>query len=140
MAKSLRSLIRLHDWDVDEKRRVLSEYLGQIAVLEERARKLEESVIKEQKVAAEVPGEAGLYYGNFANLVIQRREQLAEAAAAVEKQIVQARENLRQAYRELKKYETAQANRDARELAESNRREQIDLDEIGIQGFLRKRK
>lgn len=139
MAKSLRSLIRLHDWDVDEKRRVLSEYLGQVAVIEERARKLEESVIREQKIAAEVPGEAGLYYGNFANMVIQRRELLAQLKAELEKQVVTARENLRQAYRELKKYETAQANRDEREEAEGNRREQIDLDEIGIQGFLRKR-
>ena len=139
MAKSLRSLIRLHDWDVDEKRRVLTSLLGQIEVLEERGRRLEASVIREQKVAAETPGESGLYYGHFANLVILRREQLAEAKAAIEKQIVEARENLRQAYRELKKYETAQANRDKREQAEDNRREQIDLDEIGIQGFLRKR-
>ncbi len=139
MAKSLRSLIRLHDWDVDEKRRALAEFLGQIAVLEARARRLEEDLVKEQKAAAETPGEAGLYYGNYADAVIQRREQLAKAAAEVEGQITEARETLREAYRQLKKYETAQANRDAREETEANRLEQMDLDEIGIQGFLRKR-
>lgn len=139
MAKGLKSLIRLHDWDVDEKQRALTDLLNQIAVLEARARKLEEDLVKEQKIAAASPGEAGLYYGNFADMVIRLREQLAKAAADVDAQIAEARENLWEAYRELKKFETAQANRDARELAESNRLEQIQLDEIGIQGFLRRR-
>ena len=138
MAKDIHSLIRLHDWQVDEKRRALAELLGAVSALEGRARKLESDLVSEQKAAADQPDESGLYYGNYAEVVILRREELAGAIAEVEKQILDARDILSEAYRELKKYEVVQENRDARELAETERREQIVLDELGIQAFVRK--
>ncbi|MCG8510304.1 MAG: flagellar FliJ family protein [Rhodospirillales bacterium] len=110
-----------------------------VAALEEQARQLEESVIEEQKFAAEVPEEAGMYYGNFANTVILRREGLAGAIEETEQQILEAREVLREAYRELKKYEVAQEHRDAAELLENSRQEQTALDEMGLQAHARRR-
>lgn len=139
MAQDLHSLIRLHDWQVDEKQRALADLLRVVAALEEQVRQLEESVIEEQKFAADVPEEAGMYYGNFAESVILRREGLAGAIEETEKQILEAREVLREAYRELKKYEVAQEHRDSRELLETNRREQTVLDEMGVQAFARRR-
>ena len=138
MAKDIHSLIRLHDWQVDEKRRALAELLGAISALEGQARKLESDLISEQKAAADQPDESGLYYGNYAEVVILRREELTGAIAEVEKQILDARDILSEAYRELKKYEVVQENRDARDHAETERREQIVLDELGIQAFVRK--
>jgi flagellar protein FliJ len=139
LAKDLQSLIRLHDWQVDEKQRALADLLRVVAALEENTRQLEQSVIDEQKFAAQVPDEAGMYYGNFATTVILRREGLSKAIEETEQQILDAREILREAYRELKKYEVAQEHRDARELTENNRREQMVLDEMGIQAFARRR-
>ena len=46
---------------------------------------------------------------------------------------------LNEAYRELKKYETAQKNREVREQKELAVREQMVLDEIGLQGYARKK-
>ena len=138
MAKDLHSLIRLHDWQVEEKQRALADLLAAVTALETRARDLEEELLREQKVAAAAPAEIGLYYGNFAKAAITRRKALARAIAEAEAETAAARDKLREAYRELKKYAVAQDHRDSRQAAERGRREQIFLDELGIQAFLRK--
>ena len=57
-----------------------------------------------------------------------------------EEQVAEAREKLNDAYRDLKKYEIAQESRDTREALELVRREQETLDEIGLQGYRRKKR
>lgn len=135
MAKNLNSLIRLHQWIVDEKRRKLGDLLKMVQDLEARAKRLEEELIEEQKIARNAPEQAGLTYGGYAKVVIDRRERLALSIAGVEKQIAVAREELNEAYRDLKKYEVAQDIRDRREAEEAARKDQIILDDIGLQGF-----
>jgi flagellar export protein FliJ len=131
----LQTLIRLHEWKVDEKRRQLGELIRLLDGLEEQARRLEEEVAREQKVAAAAPTGAGYTYGDYALAVIERRERLKESIAQAEKAVEQAREELRAAYRELKSFQVTQANRRRREEDERNRREQAVLDEIGLQTF-----
>ena len=58
----------------------------------------------------------------------------------MEEQVTEAREKLNDAYRDLKKYEIAQKSRDTREALELVRREQETLDEIGLQGYRRKKR
>ncbi len=140
MAKHLKNLIRLNDWQVEEKQRALGELLSAVAKLEAKRRQLEEEMVRERKAAAEAPGEIGIYYGNFAKAALARRRALEKAIAEGEVEVAAARDRLREAYRELKKYEVAQAQRDAREAAERDHREQLFLDEIGIQAFVRKGK
>lgn len=135
MAKNLNSLIRLHQWIVDEKRRKLGDLLKMVQDLEARAKRLEEELIEEQNIARGAPEQAGLTYGVYAKVVIDRRERLALSIAGVEKQIALAREELNEAYRDLKKYEVAQDIRGRREAEETARKDQIVLDEIGLQSF-----
>ena len=135
MAKNLNSLIRLHQWIVDEKRRKLGDLLKMVQDLEARAKRLEEELIEEQNIARGAPEQAGLTYGGYAKAVIDRRERLALSIAGVEKQIALAREELNEAYRDLKKYEVAQDIRGRREAEETARKDQIVLDEIGLQSF-----
>lgn len=131
----LHNLIRLHEWQVDEKRRRLGELLRVLDDLENRLKRLEEEVVREQQVAAHDPSGAGFLYGNYAEAVIERREKLKESISRAEAEIARARDDLREAYRDLKKYEIAQRNRDQRAAAEAARKEQIVLDELGIQGY-----
>ncbi len=56
----------------------------------------------------------------------------------MEKRISEAREKLNEAYRELKKYQVAQENRDLAEKKELAREEQHELDEISTKSYLRK--
>jgi len=139
MARSLRTLIRINEWTVDQKRRKLGGILRLIAALNNQGKLLEEELVREQASAADSPAEAGFLYGNYANHVIDRRERIADSIRQSEQEAEVAREELKEAYRELKKYETAQKNREMREEKERTIQEQMVLDEIGLQAYARKR-
>lgn len=135
MAKDLQNLIRINEWEVDEKRRKLGELLRLMANLEAQAVALEEELVREQQQAGNSPVEAGLLYGAYAESVIERRERIKESMDKMEAAIVEAREELRLAYLELKKYEVAQDNRNKKLAKEAARRETMAFDEVAIQGF-----
>ncbi|GAB6053288.1 hypothetical protein JCM17960_21080 [Magnetospira thiophila] len=135
--KDLHTLIRLAQFTVDERRRVLGERLEMLYRLEEERRQLEESVLREQKLAARMP-EYALTYGPFAEGVILRREELIKATAEAEALVEEAQAHLGDAYLDLKSYEESQRLRDARLRQEENRREQAQLDEIGMRSHLLK--
>ncbi len=131
----LHNLIRLHEWRVDEKRRRLGELIRVLEDLEDRALRLEQELLEEQRVAGSSPGEAGFLYGNYVEAVIERRERLAKSIAKAGEEVAGAREEMRAEYQNLKKYEVAQENRDRRVRQEMERREQLELDELGLQSY-----
>ena len=131
MAKSLGGLIRLHEWNVDQKRRRLGELLGLLADLEGQAIGLEDEVKREQRAATASPAVAGLLYGNYAMGVIERRRRIAESMVKTEEIVAVARDELSEAFMILKKFQTAQETRDRLEAEELNRKDQAVLDEIG---------
>lgn len=139
MARGLETLIRLNEWSVDQKRRKLGEVLGLIDGFTTEAQKLEEDLIKEQATAAASPNEAGFLYGYYADATIHRRSIIQISIQQLEVQADEAREEVNQAYRELKKFETALQTRNKRQLDERTRREQLVLDEVGMQSFIQKR-
>ena len=139
MAANIKNLIRLHEWNVDEKRRKLGELLRLQGELEDQMKQLEADLIEQQKAAAADPALAGLTYGAFAKRVIQRRENLQDSIDQMEFVIGHAQDELSDAYQELKKYETVESNRQRRFEREQNRREQIMLDEIALNQHRRKK-
>ncbi|MEK9755319.1 MAG: flagellar FliJ family protein, partial [Rhodospirillaceae bacterium] len=110
MAKGVATLIRVNEWTVDEKRRVLGARLRELDGLENALIKLEAEVVHEQQTAAAAPELAGFLYGNYADAVIHRREQFQAAIASKEQEVQVAREDLNEAYRELKKFEVIDEN------------------------------
>jgi len=133
MAKDLHTLIRLNEWTVDQRRRELGDVLGSLADLESSLHRLGEELIREQQAAHASPEEAGLFYGNYANAVIDRREHLNAGISSMEQLVAAARDKLDEAYRDLKKYEIAQETRDLSLAKEEARLEQIEFDEMGLQ-------
>ena len=138
MAAGLHGLIRLHGWRVDEKRRRLGDLLQLLGDLEARARVLEDEIVSEQRVAAAVPAEGGRTYGPYALAAIERRERLAESIARTEAEVSAARNELRVAHAELRRYEIAQENRDRQEIEDRDRRERILLDDVGLQQYVQR--
>ena len=135
MAKNLHSLIRLYEWQLDEKRRKLGEAMQSLANLEDEERQLQQEHLNEQHVAGASPNEAGFYYGRFIETAIQHRDRLGLAVAQAEAEVEAAMEELKDAHQELKKFEITQSDRDRREAEEEGRREQTYLDEVGLQSF-----
>jgi len=139
MAKGLSSLVRLGEWGVEQKRRALGELLSLLDSYETNLIKLEQELVDEQHAAAADPEGAGFQYGIYANVVIGRRQQIQADILDTENKIEEAREELNDAYRDLKKYEIARDVRDKREQKERDRKEQNMLDDLGIQLSQRRR-
>lgn len=138
MAKSFHSLIRLHQWRVDEKRRALGALLGQAVELEGQAQSLETEIVNEKQAAMANPVEAGMFYGAYAAAAVQRRGRIAAVRTEVENEIVGAQDEVREEYRDLKSLELSQETRDAREEKERLAGEQAILDEMGLERHRRR--
>ncbi|WP_033069291.1 flagellar FliJ family protein [Thalassospira australica] len=137
MAKDFKTLVRMRKWALDEKQRELGEMLGVLGNLEAEKEALEQAVLAEQKVAAENPELAGFAYGGFANAVIAEREAITKMIAEQEEKIDVFREEVADAFKELKTAEIAERNRLEAERAEEEKKEQDELDEIGMRSVTR---
>lgn len=135
MATGLKNLIRLHEWTVDERRRELGSHIRQLNHLDEQVRNLEDELKREQALAG--AGDLGITFGAYYNLFRYRRQRLDDAIRAKEREIAEAREILGNAFMELKKYQVAQEVRNREEELEETRREQAELDELGLQLYRR---
>ncbi|MGJ3258715.1 MAG: flagellar export protein FliJ [Rhodospirillales bacterium] len=138
MAKDFKALVRLNDWEVDQKRRILAEQLRQLENLIGLLEALEDEIKHEQAQAANMPTEGGMLYGHYAEHAIRRREDYQERIVRQERAVEDAREELRVAFLEFKKYEISEDRRVARIEAELNKAEQLDLDEVGVTQYNRR--
>jgi flagellar export protein FliJ len=134
----LEKLIRYHKFLLDEKRRVLKALQDEEARIETALHDLQKELVTEQAAARAAP-EALYAYGSFARAAIDRRAALHDELVAAAAKVEAAREELAQAFEELKKYEITKDNRDRAEREELDRREQIELDEIASVGHRRRR-
>jgi len=139
LVKGYHTLIRLHQYRVDEKRRALGELLGQVADLENQSTELENQILVEQDVARAAPDNVGMFYGEYAAAAVQKRTNLAHAIDEVEGHITVAQDEMRTEYKELKVYEISQETVDTAEQKEQDREEQAFLDELGQEAHRRKK-
>ena len=122
-------LVRLRDWQLDEKRRALSEVQAEVDALIRKREALEEEVESEKQIAS-TSIEASMSYNVFANSVILRRERIAAEIAERQEAVDEANQEMLEAFQELRKAEIVRDEFDAKERLKEARREQIELDEI----------
>lgn len=139
VSANMKNLIRLHEWNVDEKQRKVGELSRLQAELETQLVTLEDEHARERVAAAADPIGAGLTYPAYQEHVTQRSDNLKDSIEQMDIVIRFARDELSEAYRELKKFETVDNARQLREAQELARREQIMLDEIAVNQFRRKK-
>lgn len=132
--KGLPGLIRLNQWKVDEQRRKVTELEMFAEGLTGEVADLQSQIEREgRNVAATTDDvEASRAYSAFLKGALARREKLQGSIADLHQKISDAKDDLADAYRELKSYEVAQANRDRREAQKQALRERLSLDEVGL--------
>jgi flagellar export protein FliJ len=135
--RGLPSLIKMRGLQLDEKRRKLAELERMRAALIERREAIDAEIAKE-KASAEAKPETQADFGAFLQGALKRRATLERSIADVERESEAANDEVAEAYRELKKFELVKQREDADALLEGNRREQAQLDEIGLNNFLRR--
>lgn len=137
-AKDLDSLLRLHGWLVDEKRRDLGVLLARESELIAFGDSLDRQLLEEQAAATANPTTAGYLYAAYAQNNRLRKQQMLKVLAGIRQQITEAQDALAEAYRQLKVYEEVRKNRAEQERIEATRKEQADFDEIGANQFRRR--
>ena len=129
--KSRETLIRLKKFQVDEKRRKVSQIESMIAEFERMAAELEREIKVEQD-RANIHDPSHFAYPTYAKAAMQRRENLKRSADELKGQLSDAKDALAEAFEELKKVELLDERDQMRERAEQAAREQAELDAIGL--------
>ena len=129
---ALDQLVRVHRWNLDEKRQKLAqlEHLrerltGNIDALEAELRHEQEAASRSAVTSIALPA--------FIRATQDRRRKIEESIAGVDRSIAAARDEIMDAFQEFKKYETAHGNHQRREAQKQSKREQNAADEIGLQ-------
>ncbi len=135
----LSSLIRVRKHAVEQKQKFLAELYRQVEAMQARKRKLETDLLRERKALDEIAtAEAIAYFGRYAEATRRKIEQLAHEIAKMETRVEIAREDMREAFAEMKKIEITKERREAEKAEDLRKKEARELDEIGIDRFMRK--
>ncbi len=135
---ALNSLVRVHQWELDEKRQKLADLERLVEKMKSDLVGIDQAYESEKILAGNSP-EAAIAFPNYAAAVKQRRQKVENSIQALEASIEAAREEVRAAFQELKKYQTAESNQQRREKAKRAKREQQAMDEVGLNLYRRRR-
>lgn len=129
--KTRDTLIRLRRFELDEKRQKVTDIETMIADFEQMARDLDRQVEDEQAKAG-VSDINHFAYPTFAKAAIQRRDNLATSIQELQAKLDAAREELAEAFEEVKKVELIEERDQERNRISRNRAEMAELDEMGL--------
>ncbi len=129
--KSRKSLIQLRRFEVDERRQTVADIETMIGELQQMVIDLERQIEVEQEKAG-VSDVNHFAYPTFAKAAIVRRDNLKNSCAELETKLEEARDQLAEAFEELKKVELIEERDAERVRVHEAAKEQAELDEIGI--------
>ena len=129
--RGLRALIRLHRFELDQKRRQIADAEAARADIVAKRQNLLNEVERERAIAIEL-SEMLPMYGPYAQEAVRRRGRMDEQIAAAEQVVLARQEEARESFREVKKYELTDARLAKLAAEEEARRDRIELDEIAL--------
>ena len=130
--KTRDSLIRLKRFQVDEKRRQVAQIEMMIAEFERLAADLDQQIRAEQERTG-IHDVTHYAYPTFARAAMQRRDNLRTSTEELRAQLLDARDQLAEAFEDLKKFELLDERDSERERVVQAAREQSALDETAQQ-------
>jgi|GEM_PF-724559 len=138
MADELDTLIRLAKLALDEKRKQLAVLLSKEDEMKQMKAGVLQRLADEQARAQDVM-EGGRSMGPFIQASFRKCEEIDAAIAQLNTFIEQARDEVQQAFEEVKRYEIAKEQRLARARKEAQLRETKQMDEVGSEITRRRR-
>lgn len=130
MADELATLIRLTKLQLDDKRKQLATLLAK----EDEMKTMRAGVLQrlaDESKASQDALEGGRSHGAFVKASFKKRDEIDAAILELNKFIEAAREEVRQAFEEMKRYEIAKDQREKKARKEAQRRDTKQLDEVG---------
>jgi flagellar protein FliJ len=129
--KSRETLVRLKRFQVDEKRRRVTQIEGMIADFERMAGDLDREIAAEEQKAG-ISDTAHFAYPTYAKAAATRRDNLRRSAQDLQTQLDDAKAELGEAFEELKKVEILEDRERSAERAAENARDQAAMNQIGL--------
>ena len=136
--KTIETLIKVSQYALDDKRKVLAAHFEELALLERKRQAIDEELAAEQAAARDDPS-IGITYGLYANAIIARRDKLDGDILVKNREVELARDDVQEAFEEVKKYELALDRLREAQAKEQARIEEEELNEMGLNGFRRKK-
>ncbi|PCJ98647.1 MAG: hypothetical protein COA45_07990 [Zetaproteobacteria bacterium] len=131
-------LIRVRKHDVEQKQKMLAELFRNAEALKDRRDTLETQLAIESEKIKDLDIEMVGFFAPYADSVHTQIEGIDEDRKKLEVCINMAQDDMRGAYAELKKIEIISERRRVEALAELDKKESDELDEIAINMFIRK--
>ena len=129
--KSRDTLLRLKRFQVDEKRRKLSQIETMVAEFERMATELDREIASEEARAG-IADRTHFAYPTYARAALQRRDNLIQSADEMRGQLEAARLELEEAFEDLKKFEILDDREQLKERVAEAVREQSEMDRSGL--------
>jgi flagellar FliJ protein len=130
------SLIKLATYEVEARQLRLSEITSRLAIAQTKMRVLIAEGEAEAK-RAHIDAEAGWYHAGYAEGLRIRKASVQAEIDAIEAEERGARDALSEAFEEQKKYEQVAEGARLTAAKEAGRRENAELDEVGMQNARR---
>ena len=135
---NLENLVRVHQWILDEKRQRLAGLQQLLDRMAGDLEILEETLEKEREVAGNTL-DGALAFQTFIPAALERRDKLRHSIANLEQEVEAARDEVGEAFQDLKKYQSAKDLQLRQEVERQRRRERVSLDERGVGLYRRNR-
>ena len=135
--KSLTTLIRIKQREMDALKRQQGILENQREEVVKIIDGLANQLVSELKAAQEMPDMAH-FFGNYSASIKQRQEMMHGHLRRVEAELDKLSLQLRERFSEMKKFDLALLNWQKRRDDAAKRREQQEMDEIGIRGYIRR--
>lgn len=136
MAK-LDPLIRVRKHTIEQKQKFLASLYVKAEELKQQQDTLETQLAIETEKAKDLGAEMMGYFGAYADSVNIQLEELDVVRKHMEDRIKMAQEDVRNAFADLKKIEIINDRRQSEALADMDKKESEELDEIAINMFRR---
>lgn len=135
--KSLNTLIRIQQRELDALKR-------QQGILEHQREEINLIItglgnqLRDELKAAQAMPEMAHFFGDYSATIKKRQEMMHGHLRRVDAEISKLTDQIRERFSEMKKYELALANWQKRKRDAANKREQQEMDELGIRGYVRR--
>lgn len=135
--KSMLTLMKVKQRDLDIIAEQVIKLQNKRAEIEDTIATLSERLEHEIMSATQMPDMAH-FFGDYSSHIKKRQDQLRALAKRTDEEIEKLQLAIRAIYGEIKTYEQAYKNWKAREDKKRIAREQSEMDDIALQGFVRK--
>ncbi|OPZ78931.1 MAG: hypothetical protein BWY78_00331 [Alphaproteobacteria bacterium ADurb.Bin438] len=134
MSDALKTLIRVAKWELDERRRTLTDLLKfEDQVLEEKRRLEKEKEAQDNLVASSL--DFAFSYDLYLKGYLEKQANLDKTLSEIRDLIEKARNMLEEAFMTLKTYEISDKNKEKKEAYELELKNQKNLDEMGLNSY-----